>query len=206
MSGTNSVFAPRFDWIDKSPDGSVTAFSLIPLAPGVMRRLSDQLFVENWSRIVVGPCLQGAVFEIRFVEAPQVRYSDGYLTVDLGSWHFHLCVEEHKVCRSEELRRMRPVAKAALWEQRPLKPSARCGCVGRAWGLRFWNGYGEQMTSVFLPNPRLTDDMQILKRPDWSRLELYYRLRSEYLGEPMPENFEAAAHVPLPGLDPNQTA
>jgi len=27
------------------------------------------------------------------------------------------------------------------------------------------------MTSVFLPNPRLTDEMQILKQPDWSRLD-----------------------------------
>lgn len=197
MNRMKNAFAPRFDWIEKSPDESVTAFSAIRLAPGVMRRLSEQLFVENWRRIVVGPCLQGAVFEIRFVEAPQVRYSDGYLTVDLGAWHFHLCVEEHKGSPSEELRRMRPVARAAFWEQRPLRPTNRCGGGGRAWGLRFWNGSGEQMTSIFLPNASLTDDMQILKQPDWSRLELYYRLRSEYLGETMPEDFQAAAHLPI---------
>jgi len=195
--------APRFDWLEHSPDGSLTAFTSIPLAPGVMRRLMDKLFVENWSHIVVGPCLQGAVFEIRFVQAPQVRYSDGYLTVDSGAWHFHLCVEEHKGSRSEELRRMRPVARAAFWEQRPHSPTNACGCGGRSWGLRFWNGYGEQMTSVFLPNPRLTDDMQILKQPDWSRLDLYYRLRAEFLGEAIPGDYEAAAHLPFPAIVAN---
>jgi hypothetical protein len=200
MDQLNGATAPRFDSFEKSPDGSVTAFTTIPLEPGTVRRLTDKLFVENWSRIVVGPCMQGAVFEIRFVEAPQVRYSDGYLTVDLGPWHFHLCVEQHKGSRSEELRRIRPVAKAAFWEQRPLKPTNQCGCGGRSWGLRFWNGYGEQMTTVFLPNARLTDDMQMLKHADWSRLALYYQLRSEFLGEPVPEDFEATATLPLPGL------
>lgn len=198
-TGTQPAFVPHFDWVERYPDETVTAFSEIPLAPGKMRRLADQLFVDNWSHIVVGPCLQGAVFEIRFSQKPDLRYSDGYITVDLGEWHFHLCVDEHKGSRSEELRLKRPIAKAAFWEQRSLRNSNQCGCGGRAWGIRFWNGYGEQMTSVFLPNARLTDDMQILKEPEWSRLELYYRLRSEYLGEAMPADFCAAAHAPLPG-------
>lgn len=206
-SASAAYFAtPRFDWVERHPDESVTAYAAIPLAPGKMRRLSDMLFVENWSRIVVGPCVQGAVFEIRFTKAPDIRYSDGYLTVDLGDWHFHICIEEHKGSRCEEFRQKRPIAKAAFWEQRPLRKTNQCGCGGRAWGLRFWNGYGEQMTSVFLPNPRLSDDMQILKEPDWSRLELYYRLRKEFLGEPMPEDFQAAAHLPIPGLEESLSA
>lgn len=190
---SENAFQPRFDWFETHPDGTVTAYTNIPIEPGTMRRLCDELFVENWSRIVVGPCFEGAVFEVRFVEAPDVRYSDGYLTVDLGLWHFHLCVEEHKGSSSEELRRNRPVAKAALYERRGK------GCAGgRSWGLRLWNGYGEQMTTVFLPNPRLTDDMQFLKEPDWSRLELYYRLRASYAGDAMPDDFEAAAQIPFP--------
>jgi hypothetical protein len=32
------------------------------------------------------------VFEVRFQQAPEIRYSGGYLTIDLGYWHFHLCV------------------------------------------------------------------------------------------------------------------
>jgi hypothetical protein len=64
--------------------------------------------------------------------------------------------------------------------------------------VRLWNGHGEQMTTVFLPNPYLTDDMRYLKMPDWSRLELYYQLRQKFLNEPLPEDFEAAANLPLP--------
>jgi len=143
--------------------------------------------------IVVGPCIEGAVFEIVFKTAPEIRISDGYLTVDLGAWHFHLCIAEHKGSSSDELRRMRPVAKAGFFERRGK------GCAGgRSWGLRLWNGYGEQMTTVFLPNPRLTDDMQLLKQPDWSRLELYYRMREQFLGEPAPSDFEAAANCEFP--------
>ena len=61
-----------------------------------------------------------------------------------------------------------------------------------------WNGYGEQMTTVFLPNSRLTDDMQLLKQPDWSRLDLYYRLREKFLAEPVPSDLEATANLPFP--------
>ena len=88
---------------------------------------------------------------------------------------------------------MRPVAKIAFFERRGK------GCAGgRSWGLRMWNGYGEQMTTVFLPNPWLTDDMQLLKQPDWNRLDLYYQLREKFLGEPVPADFEAAANLPFP--------
>ncbi len=190
---SETTIHPHFDWFEHHPDDATTAYTNIPLASGVMRRLSDELFKENWSRIVVGPCIEGAVFEVRFVEAPDVRYSDGYLTVDLGPWHFHLCVDAHKGSTSEELRQNRPVAKAALYERR----GKGCG-GGRTWGLRLWNGYGEQMTTVFLPSPWLTDDMQFIRQPDWSRLDLYYRLRANYVGEPMPADLETTANLPFP--------
>lgn len=155
-----------------------------------MSALIEELFTRNWKHLTVGPCIEGAVFEVRFEKAPDVRTLDGYLTVDLGHWHFHLCIAPHKGTASEELRRMRPVARVALFERR----GSGCG-GGRSWGVRLWNGYGEQMTTVFLPNPALTDDMDMAKTPDWSRLDLYYRLRERFLGEPMPSNLEAAAHV-----------
>lgn len=44
------------------------------------------------------------------------------------------------------------------------------------------------MTMVFL----------ILKTPDCSRLEPYYRLREQCPGEPMPADVEALAEQPLP--------
>ena len=120
--------------------------------------------------------------------------SDGYLTVDLGAWHFHLCVGPHKGSSAEELRRMRPVAKAAFFERR----GKGCG-GGRSWGIRLWNGYGEQMTTVFLPNPSVGDDLQMLKTPDWSRLTLHDQLRERFLGEPAPADLATTAALPLPG-------
>ena len=184
---------PRFDQIQVHPDDAVTAYTYFEAKPELLEELADDLFRHNWSRIVVGPCVEGAVFEVCFAEAPAVRLSDGYLTVDLGKWHFHLCIGPHRGSPSEELRRMRPVAKVAFFERRGK------GCAGgRSWGLRMWNGYGEQMLTVFLPNPRLNGDMQMLKEPNWSRLELYYSLREKYLGEPCPADFEIAASLPLP--------
>ena len=157
-----------------------------------MRALAQELFGTHWRSVVVGPCIEGAVFEVSFQSAPDVRYSDGYLTVDLGPWHFHLCIGPHTGNSSEELRQKRRVAKVAFFEHRGT------GCAGgRTWGVRMWNGYGEQMTTVFLPNPRISDDHRLLKTPDWTRLETYYRLREQFLGESVPADFEAAAQQPL---------
>ena len=184
---------PRFDEIAPHPDDAVTAYTYFPPTESTMRKLAQELFGTHWRSVVVGPCIEGAVFEIAFQSPPEIRYSDGYLTVDLGPWHFHLCIGPHNGNNAEELRRNRPVAKVTFFERRGK------GCAGgRSWGLKLWNGYGEQMTTVFLPNPRISDDHQVLKVPDWSRLETYYRLREQFLGEPMPDDLEAMAERPLP--------
>ncbi len=185
----------RFDEIVEHPDAAVTAYTYFDHDEATLRRLVQELFGTHWRRVVVGPCIEGAVFEVCFEKAPDIRYSDGYLTVDLGPWHFHLCLGEHKGSTSDELRRMRPVARAAFFERR----GKGCG-GGRSWGLRLWNGYGEQMTTVFLPNPRVSDDQKLLSTPDWSRLGVYYRLREQFLGEPVPADLEVAASAPLPGV------
>jgi hypothetical protein len=192
---TTPIADPRVDMIEQHPDGAETAYAYFPPTEESMRALAQELFGTHWRSVVVGPCIEGAVFEIAFQSPPEIRYSDGYLTIDLGHWHFHLCVGPHTGNSSEELRRNRPVAKVAFFERRGK------GCAGgRSWGLRMWNGYGEQMTTVFLPNPHLSDDQQLLKTPDWSRLETYYRLRLQFLEEAMPDDFEAVAQRPLPVL------
>jgi hypothetical protein len=193
---STAVTTPRFDEIERHPDEAVTAYAFFPATEQTLRDLTQDLFGTYWRSIVVGPCIEGAVFEVMFQAPPAMRFSDGYLTVDLGPWHFHLCIGPHKGSASAELREKRPVAKAAFLERR----GKGCG-GGRSWGLRLWNGYGEQMTTVFLPNPRVSDDQQMLREPDWSRLEIYYRLREKFLGEPMPADFEEAAQRPLAGVE-----
>lgn len=168
-------------------DGSTRLLSYFAPTAETMRALTDDLFTHHWQRIVVGPCVQGAVFEVRFAQAPRLSYLDGYLTVDLGPWHFHLCIGPHQGTPSEELRRKRPVAAAAFFEERGR------GCAGgQSWGIQMWNGFGEQMATVFLPNPFLSDEQKILREPQWERLHLWYELRARYLGEPMPADYKPA--------------
>jgi hypothetical protein len=168
-------------------DGNVTEYSYFEPTASTMDKLVRLLFEDHWRDITVGPCIEGAVFEVRFSEQPKLSMLDGYLTVNLGPWHFHLCIAEHKGNRSAELRKARQVARVALFETR----GSGCG-GGRSWGVRMWNGFGEQMTTVFLPNPRLSDEMKLLKEPNWDRLKLWYELRLQFLNEQPPANIAEA--------------
>ncbi|MGQ9896205.1 MAG: DUF7676 family protein [Acidobacteriota bacterium] len=168
------------------PGGGTLEYDYFDASPATMQRLTDLLFKEHWQSIVVGPCIEGAVFEIRFEKAPKVTFFDGYLTVDLGYWHFHLCTGLHKQAPTPEVARQRQAAKVAFFVQR----GQRCG-GGRSWGLRLWNGAGEQMTTIFLPNPYLTDEMKVSQMPDWNRLALWHKLREIFLDEPAPVDLVA---------------
>jgi hypothetical protein len=94
-------------------DGTNTEYTYFEPTEEKMKGLAQDLFSKNWNKIVVGPCVEGAVFEIRFAAEPKLSYLDGYLTVDLGHWHFHLCLGPHKNCPSEELRKKCAAANAA---------------------------------------------------------------------------------------------
>jgi len=78
--------------VEQELDGTSTEYEEIPVEGDHVERLMTELFTAHWPRITVGPLLQGAVWEIRFTAAPRVTMLDGYLTVDTGAWHFHLCV------------------------------------------------------------------------------------------------------------------
>ncbi|MBI4398595.1 MAG: hypothetical protein HY586_05670 [Candidatus Omnitrophica bacterium] len=162
--------------IEKSPDGSQSTYSECPLEEARLFELFQELFLKHWRQIVFGPCISGAVFEIRLSSPPKaVTYSDGYLTVDTGPWHFHLCLGYSKVSAriSEELAQQRRVARAAFFE------STNKSCVPKSYGFRMWNGAGEQMITLFFPNPYLTEEMKI-KKPDWTRLELWKGMKAKY--------------------------
>jgi hypothetical protein len=48
--------------------------------------------------------------------------------------------------------------------------------------VRLYNGRDEQMMTLMLPNPFLTNVQQIRDEPAWEQLELWDRLRATYLG------------------------
>ena len=131
----------------QNPDGSTAEHFSITLVPGRLEKLFRELFEEHWSEIIFGPCIQGAVFEIRLTEKPRkITILDGYLTVDIGPWHFHLCIDEHKQAATPELARQRQTSQTVFFHD-----IRENGEVKGSWGLRLWNGFGEPMLTGFSP-------------------------------------------------------
>jgi hypothetical protein len=167
-------------------DGSRT--ELFDVAPTEDRlfALLRELFEEHWAGLVFGPCIQGAVFEGRFFAAPKASVLDGYLTVETAgeqSWHFHLCIGEHRgsamAPTPPELARWRRCARAAFF-----RDLDRFGSPS-AWGLRLWNGRDEQMLTVFFPNPWIDPERsRYVAEADWRRLDLWMQLRERHAGVP----------------------
>ncbi|AWB08353.1 hypothetical protein A6A40_25285 (plasmid) [Azospirillum humicireducens] len=160
--------------------GRVEIFTL-PTDQDLLLALLKDAFEVWWRDIVFGSLVQGAVFEIRAPNAPRkVSLFDGYLTVDFGAWHFHVCIGPHRGTPRNpvdpELARIRRTARAEMYRV--------LGADGapRSWGLRLFNGKGDQQMTLFFPNPFLGENDRILKEPDWSRLSMWDRFRERYLG------------------------
>ncbi len=220
MTNTAATRAVRRE-IVKNLDGSLTEYDDIPLKRGnlwegksfngPLKRIQDKsheelgtllslcrdLFVQNWKRIRFGPCLQGAVFEITLSRKPKLfSMLDGYLTVGLphAKDHFHLCIAETRGLGDRktppQLSKVRQCARASFF--RDLAPG-----IGspRSWGVRLWNGNGEQMVSIFLPNPYLNAQLK-RQKPDWSKLALWNDLRRRYIGETQSQPIPTATDMP----------
>jgi len=173
------------------PDGRASELFDLPHDEDNLFRVFKLLFEKYAAEITFGPCIQGAVFEIQVEKPAELTMLDGYLTVDFGTWHFHLCIGDHRgttasPCPSE-LADHRRVKRAALF-----RTWGGHSCLPASWGLRLWNGHDEQMITVFLPNPYLDEKgHHRLREPDWSRLHLWDLLRREFLGlEPDPHDRE----------------
>jgi hypothetical protein len=160
---------------ERELDGTITEYDDLGVEGDHIERLLTELFTEYWAAITVGPLIEGAAYEIRFTAAPKVTMLDGYLTVDLGEWHFHLCVNDHRGTPSAELAALRRVARAAFFRM------VGGSCSPATWGLRLWNGRGEQMISVLFPNPYFDADFRRLPEPDWSKTRLWTDLRARYV-------------------------
>lgn len=133
-------------------------------------------FNEYWDDIWFGIIIEGAAWEVAAPNPPKrISMYDGYATVDFGRWHFHLCIGEH-TASGPELGRIRRCRRAELYR---LIGDDECPT---SWGVRLYNGRDEQMMTLMLPNPFLTNEQQFRNAPAWDQLELWDRLRSTYLG------------------------
>src|SRR5881397_4444557 len=82
--------------VERGLDGATTEYHDMAVEGDGVERLLTELFTEHWAKLTVGPLIEGAAYEIQFASAPKVTTLDGYLTVDTGPWHFHLCVNDHR--------------------------------------------------------------------------------------------------------------
>lgn len=162
----------------REPDGSVTEYTDVDVGGDTVERLMKEVFGAHWASISAGPIVDGAAYEIRFTAAPTLSMLDGYLTVDTGPWHFHLCINDHRGAASPELAKLRRVARAAFFR------TDGGSCVPGAWGLRLWNGRGEQMITVYFPNPWLDDDLERVREPRWELTAAWEGLRARYAARP----------------------
>lgn len=166
--------APR-NIIDEPNRGRLEVWPL-PCDESFLWHLLKGLFEEHWDKIRFGPLIPGAAWEVRAPNAPtRVTLNNGYLTIDFGPWHFHLCIGEYNGVEPE-LARQRRTAHVELY--RKLNKANQ----PISWGLSLYNHDGVQQMTVLLPNPLLTPEQRIAKSPDWSRLALWDDLRKEHLG------------------------
>jgi hypothetical protein len=160
--------------------GMVEVFPL-PVDEATLFAVLRDAFSGHWREIRFGVLIQGSVFEIRATAAPRLGLRDGYVTVDLGDSHFHVCIGPHSGEPGRpvdpELARHRRCHRAELY--RVLHDGAPV-----SWGLRLYNGAGEQQLTILLPNPFLDDEQRVRAEPDWSRLTCWDELRARYLGLP----------------------
>ncbi|ORX05484.1 DUF7676 family protein [Mycolicibacillus trivialis] len=175
---SSSVAEPA---IIETEDGGREQSWPLPTDQDSLLKLLHLCFDEYWNEIWFGVLIQGAAWEVAAPNAPKkISVLDGYATVDFGRWHFHLCIGRH-LGAPRELRKIRQCARAELYR--------RYGRDGdpNSWGVRLFNGRDDQLMTVMLPNPFLTNDQQLRDEPVWEQLELWDKLRAEFLGlEPDP--------------------
>jgi hypothetical protein len=177
------------------PDGASVEIFPLPADERSLEALLRELFEAHWREITFGPIIEGAAFEWRAPAAPDyIGLLDGYLTIAFGASHFHLCIGPTRGPRhartAAALAERRQCARAELFRRLD-----RDG-LPNSWGLRLFNGAGEQQLTVFFPNPLLSDDGDKVRRPpDWSRLALWDAMRRRRLGLDAPDPFDRSAKV-----------
>ena len=120
--------------VEEEGNGTLEIFDL-PVETESLERLLTDIYSNYWDRIHFGTCVQGGVWEVKAPNAPKkIGLYDGYLTVDFGAWHFHICIGDNSGTRrnptSAALAARRRTAAAQLY--RKLRDDGRPGSLGFA--------------------------------------------------------------------------
>ena len=147
---------------------------------GTLLSLMMEVFLDHWPHIAFGPCIRGAIYELRLTAMPtDISYFDGFLRLHLqnGTGHFHLSLAPSRASDVDfdgaTARGAKHCTRAAFFRgvrSGDDMPSAR--------GLRLWNAAGLQLITVFL-EPLLDNivpkDSVTSTAPAWDALEHKYR-------------------------------
>ena len=153
----------------------------LPVDEATLLAVLTALFEHSWRSIRFGTRIPGAVQAVTISAPPTLSMLDGHLSIDWGGSRLRLCIGEPAApadrSTGAELGRTRRCANAELQRH-------WVGGAPVSWMFRMYNGDGDQQLTVLLPNPFLADDASPLPEPDWSRLDLWDRLRQRHLGLP----------------------
>jgi (2Fe-2S) ferredoxin len=168
--------------LEQLDDGNSIEYEEFPATFDVLGTLLYSLFQDHWQDLGLGHLVDGSVLELEFTTAPQAcQIYDGYLTVVAEGWHMHLCIGENwggpNRNNSQVIRQARQVSRAALYRQLDAQGKPQ------SWGIQFWNGVGDKMMTIFLPNPFLGEGEDFLPehQPDLAKLAVYENLRQIYV-------------------------
>src|SRR4051812_34209354 len=112
--GQQTSYSSRMTDMVREADGSVSTYDDVPVSGDTVARLLTELFSTHWAAITFGPVIEGSAWEIRLTAPPTLTMRDGYLTVDTGAWHFHLCVDDHHARGDAALAIVRRVGRTAF--------------------------------------------------------------------------------------------
>lgn len=161
-------------------DGATEEVWQLPIDRDWLFALFEELFSGYWDQLTWGPLIPGAAYELKSPGKPdRITLSDlGYLTIHWGvKGHLHLCLGGGPAMAPEDIRRRSP-SRAEL--VRRLDPDE----LPRSWSVRMFNGDGQPMITIFLPNPFLTPEDRGADVPDWDRLALWEDLFPRLTGQP----------------------
>lgn len=152
-----------------------------PVDEAFLEEFLTYIFTRYWDKIVFGPMIEGAAYELTCPRAPTTcRVFDGYLTIAFDGPHFHLCIGENNGPANnptpDDLKRRRKPSKARIFRRLDNDGAPI------SWGFEMWNGANEPMISIFFASPFLEAGDKVIKEPKWENLAMWRDISKRYLG------------------------
>ncbi len=175
--------------VPAAPGGRGRHIWAMPTDEAFLSAFLTDVFTNYWDRIIFGPIIDGAAYELACPREPSsAKVSGGYLTVSFGGPHFHICVGPTPGSASnptpEETQRRRRPSQARIVRQLDQDGAPI------SWSFDMHNGEGIPMISIFFPSPFLVNH-RIDGEPVWEQLDMWRDISARYLGRE-PEAFDAS--------------